>query len=96
MVYTLVCHMLVKPEFVQDAIAHLKESTEVYSKDIGTIHWLTMQDVHDPCKFTIVERFEQESSQEHHLANPFWATWNPKVEPWLVKPIEVLRHEELA
>lgn len=61
-------------------VAKLKESTQVYSKDKETIAWLTHQDVKDPTKFAIVERFEHESSQKYHLENPYWSTWNPEVE----------------
>ncbi|BGP37504.1 hypothetical protein JCM10449v2_001410 [Rhodotorula kratochvilovae] len=75
--------------------AKLREARGVYEQDSETLHWFVMQDVHDATKFTIVERFVKESSQEEHLTNPYWATFDPTVEPWLVKPIEILRHEEL-
>lgn len=39
----------------------LIEASRVYSKDRETVDWHVMQDVHDPRKFTIVERFEKES-----------------------------------
>ncbi|GAA5932808.1 hypothetical protein JCM1841_005435 [Sporobolomyces salmonicolor] len=45
-------------------------------------------DVHDPKKFAIVEHFEKVSSHEYHLNEPYWA-------PWLTKPIEILRFNEL-
>lgn len=61
----------------------------------STYDRLVHQDVHDPRKFAIVERFEHESSQRYHLENPYWATFNPAVEPWLAKPIEILRFNEL-
>ncbi len=35
-----------------------------------TIDWHVMQDPKDPSKFCIVERYEQESSQQYHLNNP--------------------------
>jgi len=54
--------------------AKLREAREVYEKDSETIHWFVMQDVKDATKFTIVERFEKESSQEEHLSNPYWAS----------------------
>lgn len=76
-------------------VAKLKESSAVYKKTRETIDWLVHQDVSDPKKFAIVERFEHESSQKYHLEEPYWATWNPEVEPWLAKPIEVLRFNEL-
>ena len=34
-------------------------------------------------------------SQKYHLANPYQKTFDPWVMPFLAKPIEVLRHEEL-
>ncbi|GAA6008275.1 putative quinol monooxygenase [Rhodotorula paludigena] len=95
MVYTLVCHAQVKPDCVDKMVAELRKARSIYEQDEGTIHWFVMQDVHDATKFSIVERFEREDSQEVHLSNPYWKEFNPTVEPWLVKPIEILRHEEL-
>ncbi|GAA5884479.1 hypothetical protein JCM16303_005100 [Sporobolomyces ruberrimus] len=95
MVYTLVCHAQVKPEHVQDMVNKLKEAAEIYRKDKETIDWLVHQDVNDPTKFAIVERFEHESSQKYHLENPYWATFDPAVEPWLVEPIALGRYNEL-
>ncbi|CAO1619389.1 unnamed protein product [Parajaminaea phylloscopi] len=95
MVYTLICHVEVKPGFEQKMVDKLRESSAIYKKDKETIDWLVHQDEKDPKKFAIVERFEHESSQEYHLSNPYWASWNPTVEPWLAKPIEVLRFNEL-
>ncbi|KZP22008.1 hypothetical protein FIBSPDRAFT_853030 [Athelia psychrophila] len=95
MVYTLICHAEVKPEFVQQMVAKLREAAAIYKKDKETIDWIVHQDEKVPTKFAIVERFEHESSQQYHLGNPYWATFNPAVEPWLTKPIEVLRFNEL-
>lgn len=58
--------------------------------------WLVMQDTLNPRKFSIVERFEQESSQQFHLNNPYWKTFDPYVLPLLDGPIELSRHEELV
>jgi quinol monooxygenase YgiN len=35
-----------------------------------TLDWHVMQDPKEPTKFCIVERYEQESSQQYHLNNP--------------------------
>jgi quinol monooxygenase YgiN len=35
-----------------------------------TLDWHVMQDPKDETKFCIVERYEQESSQQYHLNNP--------------------------
>lgn len=63
MVYTIVVHLYAKPE--AEAISKLKaklvEASQVYSKDKETLSWFVMQDVHDERKFTIVERYLQES-----------------------------------
>ncbi|CAO1615831.1 unnamed protein product [Jaminaea pallidilutea] len=95
MVYTLICHAEVKPGCEQQMVDKLREAAAIYKKDRETIDWLVHQDVHDARKFAIVERFEHESSQRYHLENPYWATFNPAVEPWLAKPIEILRFNEL-
>jgi len=48
----------------------------------------------DETKFGIVERYEQESSQAYHLANPIWKLFDPYVMPLLAKPMELSRFEE--
>lgn len=82
MVYTLVCHLEAKDD---DSIEKIKrkliEAARVYRKDKETVDWLVMQDMHNPRKFSIVERFEQESSQKYHLENPYWKTFDPYVKP---------------
>jgi quinol monooxygenase YgiN len=65
MVYTLVCHAEVKPGCEEKMVAKLQEASAIYKKDKETIDWLVHQDVKDPKKFVIVERFEQESSQKY-------------------------------
>ncbi len=96
MVYSLVVHMRAKSD---DVISKLKnkliEASRVYSKDKETVSWLVMQSVHDPRNFTIVERYEQESSQKYHLENPYWKTFDPYVKPLLEGEMDLRRFEEL-
>ena len=54
-----------------------------------------MQSVFDQREFTIVERYEKESSQHYHLNNPYWKTFDPYVLPLLEKPMDLRRFEEL-
>nr|XP_019003306.1 uncharacterized protein I203_04344 [Kwoniella mangroviensis CBS 8507]OCF66767.1 hypothetical protein I203_04344 [Kwoniella mangroviensis CBS 8507] len=54
-----------------------------------------MQDPKDATKFCIVERYEKESSQEYHLNNPYWKTFDPYVVPRLAKPMGLTRWEEM-
>jgi quinol monooxygenase YgiN len=54
-----------------------------------------MQSVHDKQDFTIVERYERESSQEYHLNNPYWKTFDPYVIPLLEREMDLRRFEEL-
>ncbi|KAJ9111379.1 hypothetical protein QFC19_001147 [Naganishia cerealis] len=49
----------------------------------------------DETKFAIVERYEQESSQQYHLNNPYWKTFDPYVLPLLAKPMDLSRWEEM-
>jgi len=52
-------------------------------------------DIYDPCKFSIVERYERESSQSYHLNNPYWKTFDPYVKPLLAQPMDLRRVLEL-
>ena len=54
-----------------------------------------MQSVFDQREFTIVERYEKESSQQYHLNNPYWKTFDLYVLPLLEKPMDLRRLEEL-
>ncbi|KAH8593291.1 hypothetical protein B0O99DRAFT_627731 [Bisporella sp. PMI_857] len=97
MVYTLTVHLYAndKPESIDRIKAKLIEAARIYRKDKETIDWLVMQDVNDPRAFSIVERFENESSQKYHLENPYWKTFDPYVVPLLDKAMDLRRHEEL-
>ncbi|KAG0648128.1 hypothetical protein D0Z07_5981 [Hyphodiscus hymeniophilus] len=95
MVYTLTVHLYAndKPDSIDRIKAKLIDAARVYRKDKETVDWIVMQDVHDPRAFTIVERFEQESSQKYHLENPY--TFDPYVKPLLDRAMDLRRHEEL-
>ncbi|KAF7554230.1 hypothetical protein G7Z17_g3070 [Cylindrodendrum hubeiense] len=97
MVYTIVVHLYAKSdeESINKLSAKLIEASRVYSQDKETISWFVMQDFKDPRAFTIVERYEQESSQKYHLENPYWKTFDPYVIPLLEKPMDLRRLGEL-
>lgn len=63
MVYTIVCHLYTLPD--DSSISRVKnkliEASRTYRTDKETLAWDVMQDVHDPRKFTIVERYLRES-----------------------------------
>ena len=97
MVYTIVVHLLAKEdqESINKLSAKLVEASQVYSKDKETLSWFDMQDTIDKRKFTIVERYLKESSQQYHLNNPYWKTFDPYVIPLLAAPMDLRRLEEL-
>ncbi|KAJ6057053.1 hypothetical protein N7460_000327 [Penicillium canescens] len=97
MVYTIVVHLRAKAdeESISKLKAKLVEASNVYSNDKETISWFVMQSVFDKQDFTIVERYEKESSQEYHLNNPYWKTFDPYVIPLLEKDMDMHRLEEL-
>ena len=63
MVYTIIVHLYAKAdeESISKLKAKLVEASGVYSKDKETLSWFVMQDTVDPRKFSIVERYQQES-----------------------------------
>jgi len=97
MVYTITVHMTAKsdPECIRKLKNKLIEASRVYSQDKETLSWFVMQSVFDSREFTIVERYEKESSQQYHLNNPYWKTFDPYVLPLLAKPMDLRRSEEL-
>jgi quinol monooxygenase YgiN len=98
MVYTITVHLRAKssdPSLIGKLKNKLIEASRVYSKDKETLAWFVMQSVHDPRDFTIVERYEKESSQKYHLENPYWKTFDPYVKPLLEGEMDLRRFEEL-
>lgn len=63
MVYTIIVHLYAKAdeESISKLKAKLVEASQVYSQDKETLSWFVMQDTVDPRKFSIVERYLQES-----------------------------------
>ncbi|EMF14867.1 uncharacterized protein SEPMUDRAFT_38442 [Sphaerulina musiva SO2202] len=95
--YTLVVHLYTKEgeENINKVKAKLQEASQVYSKDRETLSWFVMQDHLDARKFTIVERYVNESSQKYHLENPYWQTFDPYVKPLLAEEMDLRRYNEL-
>ncbi|KAG8164532.1 hypothetical protein KVR01_006450 [Diaporthe batatas] len=97
MVYVITVHLHANdhPDSVDKIKAKLIEASRVYSKDKETLSWFVSQSTSDPRDFTIVERYEKESSQKYHLENPYWKTFDPYVIPLLDRPMDLRRSEEL-
>ncbi|KAI8616274.1 hypothetical protein BC830DRAFT_1063583 [Chytriomyces sp. MP71] len=97
MVFTLVVHLYAKDDEASiSAIRNkLHEASQVYVKDQGTLSWFVMQGSEDKRAFTIVERYDQESSLHIHVANPFYKEFGVFVRPLLEKPLEILKFHEI-
>ncbi|KAH7333002.1 hypothetical protein B0J17DRAFT_677195 [Rhizoctonia solani] len=98
MVYTIIVHLQASsPENAEKLSKKLVEAANIYRKDKETISWLVHRDPKDALKFAIIERFLNEDSQKYHLENPYWATFDPYVQPLLSHPIHenLTRWEEL-
>ncbi|CAF2442412.1 unnamed protein product [Rotaria sp. Silwood2] len=95
MVFTVIVHLDVKSEHVEKVKAKLIEASRIYTKDKGTIDWFVSQDVADPTKFAIVERYEQQSDLQTHINNPYYKLFGAYVKPLLSKPLELHSVEEL-
>ncbi|KAI5479738.1 hypothetical protein MNV49_002999 [Pseudohyphozyma bogoriensis] len=95
--YTLVVHLYAKDDAaaIRKLSDKLKEASRVYSNDKETLSWFVMQSESDPRAFTIVERYEHESSQKYHLENPYWQTFDKYVIPLLDKEMDLRRYNEL-
>jgi len=77
--------------------AVLLEASQTYVKDEGTLNWFVMQDTKDPTAWSIVERYEEESSLKPHTENPYFKKFMEDIGP-LVDPSkerQILTHNEL-
>ncbi|GMF28154.1 unnamed protein product [Phytophthora lilii] len=64
MVFTVVVNLYAKDgkDVEEQLRAKLIEASQTYSKDAGVLGWHPMQNTSDSRKWTIVERYEQESN----------------------------------
>ncbi|KAE8951741.1 hypothetical protein PR003_g7885 [Phytophthora rubi] len=97
MVYTLVVHFHAKEgKDVEEKIRNkLIEASQTYVKDAEVIGWHVMQDHVDTRKWTVVERYERQSSLKIHQANPYYAEFSVYMEPLMDQPGEVFQYNEL-
>ncbi|KAF2251614.1 hypothetical protein BU26DRAFT_602157 [Trematosphaeria pertusa] len=97
MVYTIIQHLTAKdsPDAIDKLKSKLVEASAVFGKDRETLAWIPMQDAVDRRRFTVVERYRDESSHRYHVENPYWKTFDPEVNQLLEKPVELRRCNEL-
>ncbi|KAF1774947.1 Dimeric alpha-beta barrel [Phytophthora cactorum] len=75
---------LISDDGVEDQLrAKLAEAAQTYSKDVGVLGWYPMQNVSDSRKWTIVERYDQESCR-----------WPYRVLAVLLATCTVAKHRE--
>ncbi|KAF1785487.1 Dimeric alpha-beta barrel [Phytophthora cactorum] len=74
----------VRKDGVEDQLrAKLAEAAQTYSKDAGVLGWYPMQNVSDSRKWTIVERYDQESTVAKHREHPDYKTFAGALLPLL-------------
>lgn len=63
MVYTIIQHLTAKdsPDAIDKLKSKLVEASAVFGKDRETLAWIPMQDAVDRRRFTVVERYRDES-----------------------------------
>ncbi|WWC63880.1 uncharacterized protein I303_106485 [Kwoniella dejecticola CBS 10117] len=89
MVHIVVVFVEAKPESVEAVKKRMTEAGKIYEKDPGTLEFSLKQDVTNPQKFVIVERYDQESSlNEIHRKNPIFAETVAWLRENVVKPNE--------
>ncbi|KAG3113728.1 hypothetical protein PI124_g7299 [Phytophthora idaei] len=97
MAFTIIVSLFAKDgkDVEEQLRTKLVEAAQTFSKYAGVLGWYPMQNASDSRKWTIVERYEHESSQKYHLENPYWKTFDPYVIPLLDKPMDLRRFNEL-
>ncbi|KAG6572780.1 antibiotic biosynthesis monooxygenase [Phytophthora cinnamomi] len=77
MVFTIVVNLYAKDgkDVEEQLRAKLADASQTYSKDASVIGWHPMQNTSDPRKWTIVERYDQESSVAKHREHPDYKTF---------------------
>ncbi|KAF1789253.1 hypothetical protein JG687_00019523 [Phytophthora cactorum] len=62
MVFTIIVNLYAKDGVEEQLRAKLTEAAQINSKDAGVLGWHPMQSASDSRKWTIVERYDQEST----------------------------------
>ncbi|KAF1785482.1 hypothetical protein Pcac1_g20305 [Phytophthora cactorum] len=83
MVFTIIVNLYAKDGVEDQLRAKLAEAAQTYSKDAGVLGWYPMQNVSDSRKWTIVERYDQESTVAKHREHPDYKTFAGALLPLL-------------
>ncbi|WVQ85846.1 hypothetical protein IAT38_008014 [Cryptococcus sp. DSM 104549] len=95
MVCTMVCLLEAKPEAVDSMKAKLSEVSKIFSKDTETIEWSVQQDIENPAKFCIVEKYvTRESEKLYHQENPIFEPTIAFLKENIVKPFDFFIFEQ--
>ncbi|KAL3674670.1 hypothetical protein V7S43_000611 [Phytophthora oleae] len=66
MVFTIIVNLYAKDGVEDQLRAKLAEAAQTYSKDASVLGWHPLQSTSDSRKWTIVERYDEESSVAKH------------------------------
>ncbi|KAG7377404.1 hypothetical protein PHYBOEH_000884 [Phytophthora boehmeriae] len=101
MVFTIVVNLYAKDgkDAEEQLRTKLAEASHTYSKDAGVLGWHALQNTSDPRKWTLVERYDQESSVAHHREHPEYKSFAAALLPLLEngqESLDVHQFNELA
>ncbi|WWC72956.1 uncharacterized protein I206_106920 [Kwoniella pini CBS 10737] len=90
MVFTMICLLEAKADKIEAMKNRILESAPIFRKDPETIEWTVQQDLENPAKFIIVERFETEDSERiYHQGNPIFQPLIDFLDENMVRPYEL-------
>ncbi|WRT69207.1 uncharacterized protein IL334_006191 [Kwoniella shivajii] len=88
MVYMVIVFVEAKVESIEAVKSRMTEAGKIYEKDPGTIEFSLQQDVSNPQKFILVERYDKQSSHADHKQNPIFEETMKWLKENVTKPNE--------
>nr|XP_018259325.1 uncharacterized protein I303_08253 [Kwoniella dejecticola CBS 10117]OBR81483.1 hypothetical protein I303_08253 [Kwoniella dejecticola CBS 10117] len=86
----MICLLEARSDSAEEVKTRLLRDATSFRKDPETIEWSIQQDVENPNKFCIVERYEREESEKlYHQNNPDFKPLIQFLSDHIVKPFEL-------
>ncbi|MBI9070853.1 MAG: antibiotic biosynthesis monooxygenase [Melioribacteraceae bacterium] len=86
----------VKEESITDFINATLENHEGSIKEPGNLRFDVLQNIDDPCRFTLYEAYDSNKSSAEHKKTAHYLKWKETVANMMVQPREGLHHKVLA
>jgi len=92
---TVLVHVLVKRESLEDFVRETRENARCSREEPGVLRFDVLQGAEDLCRFVLVECYRDREAAAAHKATAHYARWREAVEPMMAEPRKGVWYREV-